>query len=752
MATPTLVASYKADGGSTTTPTSISVPSVQVGDWLVVVNSIDFVPSTVLVEPSGTGAPTGAGSYTQIGAVAGNNNPQNMRAWYKVASSTGTYTVTCSQSTNPDTGGSGNMVVVLHLRDCVDIDGTPTGTTGGVVASGGNFSLAATSPTTPNALLIAAWAGIEFTTGTITFTPPGTMIERQEQQHADVSALMVATQALTSSGSTGTRIATATPGTTGGGWAGKMFAISGPQADPIDPGAETGTGDETITVDKTDWKNLTDSGATIEALDVLVDWPALTESGTGDETLVVDQVTLIDLLAESGTGDDALEVVEFEANDLIETGTGDETIDVVRTTFVDLTDSGAGDDPIGLEFQWPLTDSGTGVETMVGLGTPSITDSGVGSEEIFIVDIPFTQVLPPSRLGNLYDLVVVARVVQQSGPPSFIEIDPIEWTDLTLTEELLNGQDLQASCQISSLSPTIIAALQDLGSQPVELWLYRNGRLVFAGPLRNGNTDNLRLTVTAKGAADYMRQMFVRADLVFKDVDQATIVKTMVDQHQATDFGHYGINTASITPTGVLREITYLKAELQNVAQKVQDLAKSADGFDFEVDPESRNLEIWFPGKGVDKSTGEDAVVFDSRNITSSSMAFSAGPDDIATEAFGTGTAVSGDGTSYGAVTNSELLARYGRSTIAGTWDGVPDQNTLNGLLQGMLNVRVTQLVVPGPDARDTPDSSITAYGVGDTVLYQPNELLTVASAYRIRKRSVKVTSAGQESVSLEFT
>lgn len=688
-------------------------------------------------------AVTPASGFTLIGTAANTasaSQDQWSYAFWKRATGSEPSTYTFSW-----TGSTWRAAVAVRVVDSAP-SGSPIDDSDFTVDAASDTTTPTASVTTTGPDRLIVWCGSAWDDGTWTVNQPTGYTSRLTTPANRLLSVGTATQATAGVVNAGTA-------TTSGSVTHNAILLALLPADfVVGPVTDSGTGDDsTLTVDKTDIVTTqTDSGTGTETATVFADWNAFTDSGTGDDALAVE--ILVDVVVtDSATGTETIEVADFIGNDLTDAGTGDDVIDVVRTNFVAVTDSGVGTDTTPLEQQRLLTDSGAGTEVLVGLGTPNLTDSGTGSEIIEIQDIPFTQVLPPSRLGNLYDLLVMARIPQPSGAPMFLEVGPIEWSDLTWSNELKAPSDLSVGCQLSSLSSEIIARLRDLATFPCELWLYRNGRLVFAGPIQGGNADGEKVTLSAKGILAYLRHMFVTADLVYKNIDQHMIVKGLVDHWQNQTYGNYGIDTTSLAPSGVIREVTYLKTELHNIAQRIEEMGKSGEGFDFEVDPETRQLQLWSPQKGVDRSSGEDAVVFDSRNITSSSVMFSAGPADIATAGFGTGTAVSGDGTTYSTVTNDELMAKFGRAGVAGTWDQVPNQTTLDAHVAGMVNARDSQLMVPGPDAKDTPDAELFSYGVGDTVLYQPNELLTISAAFRIRKQIVKVAGSGQESVTLEF-
>ncbi len=357
-----------------------------------------------------------------------------------------------------------------------------------------------------------------------------------------------------------------------------------------------------------------------------------------------------------------------------------------------------------------------------------------------------------ASLSVQYELVCMARIPQTTGPPLLLAVDPIDWTGLSYTDELSKPQQLQAGCQISGLTDAVVQRLRNLDELATELWLYRLGKLVFAGPLLGWQVQGETLTFNASGLLAYLKMMVIQQDLVFSQVDQFTMAHTMVDQWQNLDYGNFGIDTSTPSLSGVLRDGTYLQKELHNVQQRVTELGARQNGFDVSVDPSSRRFTLDYPIKGVDRSSGEDAIVFDDRNVTSPNIVASAAPGDVASEGYGTGTnSGAGGDTIFSVASNLELRSRYGRSAVTATFDGVSQQDTLDAYTQGLIDARGNVLLVPGPNVRVTPDSDLGGYDVGDTVSYQLHSRLSVAGAFRIRKRQVTVSKTGQESTSIQF-
>lgn len=354
-----------------------------------------------------------------------------------------------------------------------------------------------------------------------------------------------------------------------------------------------------------------------------------------------------------------------------------------------------------------------------------------------------------ARRSITYDLVMMSRIPSASGPPTFLAVDAIPWSSLAWAEELSKPQRLDVSVSMANLSDAVLRRLINARDMPTELHLYRGSQLVFAGPFMNAQRQAETITMYAQGLLGYARYWIVEEDLVFSQVDQFTIVKDLIDHWQGLEYGHFGIDTSQVTTSGMLRDATYLAKENHNIGQRIEELGKRINGFDVDVDPITRALRLYHPIKGVDRSAGEDAIVIDSSNVTNGDVAWSVGPDDVASEAYGSGT--SNDVSLRAHASNLDLRAQFGRVGVASSFDGVSVQDTLDGHTQALLDARAEPLFIPGPDVRVTPDTDPTMYGVGDTVAYVLTDRLGVQGAFRIRKRTIKVSNTGRELASFEF-
>lgn len=347
-----------------------------------------------------------------------------------------------------------------------------------------------------------------------------------------------------------------------------------------------------------------------------------------------------------------------------------------------------------------------------------------------------------------YNLVCVARVPQVSGPPIFLQQHSMAWHGLKYSDVLNGTPDLSAEVKLDTLPDEILQRLLAPHELPTELWLYRNGKQVFSGPLLTGLPNGDTVSLQAHGAIAYLKMWYVVGNLSFVDVDDAAIAVELIDQWQRLEYGNFGIDTSAVGAIGKVRTIQYAYTELHSVYDRVMDLVTG--GFDISVDPTSRRLQLFYPQRGVDRSSGENAVIFDKRNITSSDIAFSVAPGDLASEGLVTGTVSGSDAPLVSTYSNSELRARFGRAGVTGNFQ-ILDQAGLDAANAALVNSRSKALLLPAPNARVTIDADLSTYDVGDTIGYYERSRLAIAGGFRTRKRTVQVSKTGAESVSLEF-
>ena len=349
-------------------------------------------------------------------------------------------------------------------------------------------------------------------------------------------------------------------------------------------------------------------------------------------------------------------------------------------------------------------------------------------------------------MTTTYELVAVARVPQQSAAPTLSEVGPIVAPTITWTKELNRPGSIGFSCTADRLADDIKARLLDLKANPTEVWLYRNGNLVMAGPIGGYQVQGSDATVsiTAPGLLSYLSYMAIHADLSYSGVDQHAIAKGLVDQWQSLDYGNFGIDTSGIVASGVTRDRAYIAAEQHIVDARLRELGQAADGFDFVVDPETRALLLYHPLQGSDLSAG---VVLDGRNITDPGVTTSVAPGDVASEAYGAGdeglTSLQSDAT---------VRQQFGRTAVMESFDGVTVQGTLDQHTAALLDVRDQALFVPGPGLFPVADADVDDFDIGDTVTYEYDSGLGIRSgAFRVASREVSIDQDGAETMAVTF-
>lgn len=343
-----------------------------------------------------------------------------------------------------------------------------------------------------------------------------------------------------------------------------------------------------------------------------------------------------------------------------------------------------------------------------------------------------------------YEVVAVQRVPNQLTGPTLTELGPlhasIDWTDV-----LNEAPEATFTVDVGGIQSDIKAALRDLSATPLEVWVYRDSVLQFAGPIVGGQiTGKSTLSLTCRGLEFYTAYMLVTADKTFTAVDQFTIVKTLIDDWQALDYGDFGIDTVTVGTSGVTQDLFIPGAEEpRQVYEALRDLAASA-GFDFYVKPDR---ELVLGTRGVDLTTD----VFLERGIQSANIQFSVAPGTIASELFGTGTN-SGKTPITGNAINAGLRASFGRAGYAISVDGADNAALLTGALTAALDELDDTYFAPGPGLVPVSGAGVTDFGVGDTVTYTYDAGLgQQTGGYRIRKRQVSVSNTGQEFITVEF-
>lgn len=345
-----------------------------------------------------------------------------------------------------------------------------------------------------------------------------------------------------------------------------------------------------------------------------------------------------------------------------------------------------------------------------------------------------------------YTAVAVRRTPAQSVGPTLTELGPLNAV-FSYTDSLYEASEGVFVMDVDALGNDIKQALRDLSAEPLEVWLYRDSSIVFAGPVVGGDIKDGALTLNCRGLELYTAYMLVTADTTYTAQDQHTIAKDLIDTWQALDYGDYGIETVTVGASGVTRDVFIPGAtEPRMVYELLYELGGVDNGFDWHVDPDTRELTLGTRGSDL------SASVFLERGVRSPDIGFAIGPGLLASEIEATGTNAGLPDPLTTTVSNATLRASFGRAGFAVTADGADTAGLLAAAAQKALDERSIGLFVPGPGLVPVAGAGVADFGVGDTITYTFDAGLgQQTGSYRISKRTVGVGSEGQETITVEF-
>lgn len=351
-----------------------------------------------------------------------------------------------------------------------------------------------------------------------------------------------------------------------------------------------------------------------------------------------------------------------------------------------------------------------------------------------------------------FDPVLVSRVPALAGTPILTVVDRLVVDNISYTTELNRPGSATLSCPVRGLSSTAQGRLNDLKAFPSEVWIYVDSTLAWAGEVQTWQVQGQTLNINCVGLLGYTFRMGVTSDLTYTTIDQFTIAKGLVDHWQALNYGNYGIDTSTVGTSGVTRDRTYLRNELHNIGQRLQELGAVSNGFDIKVDPSTRKLVLTNPQQGTDLSA---SIVFDNRNIDNASVSVSVAPDDLVSDVAATSTATDTAGnntTLYSIRTTAGVQSSFGRGWAGISFSDVSAQTTLDGHADAYLNARASAMVQPGITIIPRVGADIGGFNVGDTCAYSYDCGVGVQTLTpRLAKVTVTIDSSGEKRMRLDF-
>ena len=245
-----------------------------------------------------------------------------------------------------------------------------------------------------------------------------------------------------------------------------------------------------------------------------------------------------------------------------------------------------------------------------------------------------------------------------------------------------------------------------------ELVVVRNKSVVWTGPvlITDEQDDPGELIVQGEGLMSYLRRMRITSTLTFAAGvdDQFDIGRALISHHQSKTGGNFGIDTTSVSTSGRTRDRTYHGYELKNVFTALIQLAEVDDGFDLNINPDTRSLDLYYPRRGQRRTD----IVFDERNIRK----FRRRRDYTrqTSEMWGVGSG-EGDDMLTATLQDSTALSRYGLTQDAVTHKDVTEPDTLIGHTAAALTASssIPNLISV---TVSTDDPQLGSYGIGDEV------------------------------------
>lgn len=365
-----------------------------------------------------------------------------------------------------------------------------------------------------------------------------------------------------------------------------------------------------------------------------------------------------------------------------------------------------------------------------------------------------------------YSVSLVRRTPKQDDPPSFEEVGPIPAPSGLSWSDLLNQEnEATVSCVADGLPESVKEAIRhqisDMVFDPdsggfvaveppsLELWIWRDGVLVpGSGPIvgyqfQGGGQEGITLTFNVRGPEYLLRFAYASTDLDYRNVDQHAIAADLVDQWQALDWGHMGIDTSGVVPSGQTRTRFYPRGD--NVFQRLVELGEVRGGFDWWIDS-ARALQL--AGQKGDDRSGQ--VTLDRRNVTSPNLHVSLAAGSIASVALALNT--DDENPLAAEEENPDLLASAGRLGWVESFDGVTEQGTLDDYAERLLGDRDGPLVGAQPEAIPVAGADAMSFEAGDRIemAFDPGVGLVVFRRRVLAKR-VTVSDDGNETIGVEF-
>lgn len=352
-----------------------------------------------------------------------------------------------------------------------------------------------------------------------------------------------------------------------------------------------------------------------------------------------------------------------------------------------------------------------------------------------------------------HEVVLVRRTPQVSSAPTLDLIAPIlPAGPLYYSREVSADGQIAVSQGVEQIHPSVSSLLIDMENNPLELWVYRGTDLVQAGPLISWQVQNETITYQARGLLYYTRYMYIWPNTIRyrKFTDQFTIVKDIIDQWQDQNYGNFGLDTSSIGTSGITRKPTYSAQDLNSVSDVMAELGNNDVGFDYFVNPSTREVELYYPRMGTDKS---DSVILGGLHREVPSVAYSLAARTFGNIALQTGSwhkSTQGTFVYRGEQSDSTKIVNFGRAAVADSSAELRRPSDVNDYATALLEKHNQPHWTFSNEFIVSSGGFIEDYDAGDTVTIDIDlGFENVIVEVDILTKGVRVDTAGREQVLL---
>ena len=171
-------------------------------------------------------------------------------------------------------------------------------------------------------------------------------------------------------------------------------------------------------------------------------------------------------------------------------------------------------------------------------------------------------------------------------------IGELPLTKVQFSQQINSPGNFSAELQLAGLNAADFNVSNATIPARTALYVDRDGTLVWGGILwnREYSSKSQSITLNAREFESYFERRRITTDTVFANTDQLTAVQTIVNNAQGITNGNIGIAIGSET-SGVLINRTFYGYEYKTVLSAIQELSKSATGFDF-------NIQVYYDSNG----------------------------------------------------------------------------------------------------------------------------------------------------------